>query len=79
MKVYETPCTLFSFTCIIYIIVNEKVQKLKKWYSNELPYNIMLFTSLLVIAYDNDKPELECFFFLILNDSIKKKVLSYEK
>ena len=53
---------LFSFTCVIDIFFYEKVQKLKKWYSNELPYNIMLFTSLLVIAYDNDTSEPECIF-----------------
>ena len=54
---------LFSFTYIIDIIFYEKVQKLKKWYSNELPYNVMLFTSILVTAYDNDKPEPESIFF----------------
>ena len=42
------------------MIFYEKVQKLEKWYSYELPYNIMLFTSLLVIVNDNDKPE--CIF-----------------
>ena len=36
----------------------------------------MLFTSLLVIANDKDKPE--CIFFLIFKDSIKKKMLTYE-
>ena len=35
----------------------------------------MLFTSLLVIANDNDKPE--CIFSNI-QDSVKKKVLTYE-
>ena len=62
LRVRNILLELFSFTCIIDMIFNEKVQKLKKWYSNELPYNIMLFTLLLVIAYDNDKPEPECIF-----------------
>ena len=63
IHVHNILLELFSFTCIIDIVFYEKVQKLKKWYSNELPYNIMLFTSLLVIGYDNDKPEPECIFF----------------
>ena len=62
LHVHNVLLELFSFTCIIDIIFNEKVQKLKKWYSYELPYNIMLFTSLLVIAYDNDKSEPGCIF-----------------
>ena len=58
--IYYLNCLLV--TCIIDILFYEKVQKLKKWYSNEPSYNIMLFTSRLVKANDNDQTR-KCIFF----------------
>ena len=53
------------------------MQKLDKWFSKELPRNVIttVVTSLLVIADDNDKPE--CISFLTFKNCIIKKMLTY--